>query len=123
MMKPTGWRASVPLSMRSQLISRFGYAALYSSRNWITPAPRLSVVLHPNRPNHDSGEINSEVADQEAAIRELTRAHADGELDRLDGLTVSYEDWWFNIRPSNTEPLLRLNLEARTRDLVDALLM
>jgi phosphomannomutase len=80
----------------------------------------LSGVMEPYRRYHDSGEINSEVADQEAAIRELTRAHADGELDRLDGLTVSYEDWWFNIRPSNTEPLLRLNLEARTSELMEA---
>ncbi|PVG83098.1 phosphomannomutase/phosphoglucomutase [Nocardioides gansuensis] len=65
-----------------------------------------------------SGEINSTVADQQAIIDDLERRYAgsDGvETDRLDGLTVSHEDWWFNVRPSNTEPLLRLNAEGRDR--------
>ena len=44
---------------------------------------------------------------------------ADAALDRLDGLTIGYEDWWCNVRPSNTEPLLRLNVEARTKELLD----
>ncbi|MER6674999.1 phosphomannomutase/phosphoglucomutase [Streptomyces sp. NPDC000983] len=63
-----------------------------------------------------SGEINSTVADQQArltAIRETYRDRDDVTLDDLDGLTVSAADWWFNVRPSNTEPLLRLNAEAR----------
>ncbi|MGW1802873.1 phosphomannomutase/phosphoglucomutase [Streptomyces sp. NPDC001984] len=63
-----------------------------------------------------SGEINSEVADQKsrlAAIRAAYEGHDDTTLDDLDGLTVSTADWWFNVRPSNTEPLLRLNAEAR----------
>ena len=47
-------------------------------------------------------------------------SHPDAVQDRLDGLTVDLGDWWFNLRPSNTEPLLRLNLEARTRDECDA---
>jgi Phosphomannomutase len=62
-----------------------------------------------------SGEINSEVADQVAAterIRALFGARSGVTLDELDGLTVSTADWWFNLRPSNTEPLLRLNAEA-----------
>ena len=53
------------------------------------------------------------VADQAGKIEELAAIHADGRLDRLDGLTIEYEDWWCNVRPSNTEPLLRLNVEAR----------
>jgi phosphomannomutase len=63
-----------------------------------------------------SGEINSTVADQASVIAELERDYADAEgveLDHLDGLTVSHADWWFNVRPSNTEPLLRLNAEGR----------
>ncbi|MFJ3642363.1 phosphomannomutase/phosphoglucomutase [Streptomyces sp. NPDC090108] len=63
-----------------------------------------------------SGEINSTVADQAgrlAAIRAAYEGRADVTLDELDGLTVSAADWWFNVRPSNTEPLLRLNAEAR----------
>jgi phosphomannomutase len=80
----------------------------------------LSGALEPYRRYHDSGEINSEVADQQASIEALARAYADGDQDRLDGLTVAFEDWWFNCRPSNTEPLLRLNVEARTRELMEA---
>ena len=59
-----------------------------------------------------SGEINSEVADQEAKMREIAEAHADAEISWLDGVSVDYPDWHFNVRPSNTEPLLRLNLES-----------
>ncbi len=64
----------------------------------------------------DSGEINTEVADPLAVIERAAAAYADHEQDRLDGLTVDLGDWWFNLRPSNTEPLLRLNLEAKTPD-------
>jgi phosphomannomutase len=59
-----------------------------------------------------SGEINSEVADQDAKMRELATAHSDAEVSWLDGVSVDYQDWHFNVRPSNTEPLLRLNLES-----------
>ena len=59
-----------------------------------------------------SGEINSEVADQEAKMREIAERYADAEISWLDGVSVDYPDWHFNVRPSNTEPLLRLNLES-----------
>jgi phosphomannomutase len=59
-----------------------------------------------------SGEINSEVADQEGKMREIADRHSDGEIGWLDGVSVDYPDWHFNVRPSNTEPLLRLNLES-----------
>jgi phosphomannomutase len=59
-----------------------------------------------------SGEINSEVEDQQAVLAELERVHAGAMLDYLDGLTISYPDWWCNVRASNTQPLLRLNVEA-----------
>jgi phosphomannomutase len=59
-----------------------------------------------------SGEINSEVADQEGKMREIAERHPDAEIDWLDGVSVDYDDWHFNVRPSNTEPLLRLNLES-----------
>jgi len=79
----------------------------------------LSEILEPFRRYSASGEINTEVADQEGTIERLARAHSDGKIDRTDGLTVEYEDWWFNCRASNTEPLLRLNLEARTKGLME----
>jgi phosphomannomutase len=59
-----------------------------------------------------SGEINSEVADQEAKMNEIAERFADAEIGWLDGVSVDYPDWHFNVRPSNTEPLLRLNLES-----------
>jgi phosphomannomutase len=59
-----------------------------------------------------SGEINSEVEDPEAKMREIEEHYSDGEITHLDGVSVDYPDWHFNVRPSNTEPLLRLNLES-----------
>jgi phosphomannomutase len=65
-----------------------------------------------------SGEINSTVADQAGRIAALEERYAaqGAAIDHLDGVTISFPTWWFNVRPSNTEPLLRLNLEADTKD-------
>jgi phosphomannomutase len=74
---------------------------------------RMSELLAPYRENYFiSGEINSEVQDQDAKMKEIAERYADGEVSWLDGVSVDYEDWHFNVRPSNTEPLLRLNLES-----------
>ncbi len=74
---------------------------------------RLSELLEPLRSRYFiSGEINSEVEDQEGKMNELAERHSDGEVGWLDGISVDYPDWHFNVRPSNTEPLLRLNLES-----------
>ena len=74
---------------------------------------KLSELLAPLRERYFiSGEINSEVDDQDGKMRELAERYSDGEVDWLDGVSVDYEDWHFNVRPSNTEPLLRLNLES-----------
>jgi len=78
----------------------------------------LSDVLAPFRKYFDSGELNSPVDDPKARIERIAGALADGRQDRLDGLTVEYPDWWCNVRPSNTEPLLRLNVEATTAELL-----
>ena len=78
----------------------------------------LSELLAPLRRYADSGEINSRVEDKEAVIERIAQAYGEGRQDRMDGLTVEYDDWWFNVRPSNTEPLLRLNVEAATQDLL-----
>jgi phosphomannomutase len=61
----------------------------------------------------------SEVANKASKIAELKQAYADGQQDELDGLTVNYPDWWFIVRASNTEPYLRLNVEAKTPELLD----
>src|SRR5215211_6840577 len=80
----------------------------------------LSELLAPLDRYADSGEINSTVHDPAAVIERVAEAHADARQDRLDGLTVDHGAWWFNLRPSNTEPLLRLNLEAPTREECEA---
>jgi phosphomannomutase len=79
----------------------------------------MSELLRPYQRYHDSGEMNLEVEDQEERIEELAVRYADGKQDRLDGLTVEYGDWWFNVRASNTEPLLRVNVEARNPELLE----
>jgi phosphomannomutase len=78
----------------------------------------LSELLAPLRRYADSGEINSVVDDPRGRIEAIAAHFADGRQDRLDGLTVEFDDWWCNVRPSNTEPLLRLNAEARTPELL-----
>jgi phosphomannomutase len=72
----------------------------------------LSELRRPFERYAASGEINSRVDDPHAVIERVAAIYADAEQDRLDGLTIDLGDWWFNLRPSNTEPLLRLNLEA-----------
>ncbi len=82
----------------------------------------LSELLPPIDPYVRSGEINSEVEDQDAAMKRVEEHYAerdDPEIDHLDGLTVDYGEWWFNLRPSNTEPLLRLNVEASDRETME----
>jgi phosphomannomutase len=72
----------------------------------------LSELRKPFERYSQSGEINTRVADPAVVIEEVAEVYRDAESDRLDGLTVDLGDWWFNLRGSNTEPLLRLNLEA-----------
>ncbi|MGH9114044.1 MAG: phosphomannomutase/phosphoglucomutase, partial [Acidimicrobiales bacterium] len=80
----------------------------------------LSELREPYDRYAASGEINTTVDDQAAVIERVAATYPDATQDRVDGLTVDHGDWWFNLRPSNTEPLLRLNLEAPTRESVDA---
>jgi len=80
----------------------------------------LSVLRKPFERYAASGEINTHVDDPAAVIERVSEVFADANQDRLDGLTVDKGTWWLNLRPSNTEPLLRLNLEATTRDECDA---
>jgi len=79
----------------------------------------ISELIRPLRRYHSSGEINFEVDDKQVRMDELARRYGDGQIDRLDGVTIGYKDWWFNCRPSNTEPLLRLNVEAESKELLD----
>ncbi len=79
----------------------------------------LSALLAPFRRYVASGEINSVVDDPAGRIQAIAGRYAEGRQDRTDGLTVEFPDWWANVRASNTEPLLRLNVEARTQPLLE----
>src|SRR4051794_32977450 len=89
-------------------------AALVVLEQLCTQGVPLSELRTPFERYAASGEINTRIDDPHAVIEKVAAVFADAQLDRLDGLTVDVGDWWFNLRPSNTEPLLRLNLEAKT---------
>ena len=74
----------------------------------------FAALLAPHRRYAGTGEINFRVEDKDGVIRRLAGEFGDGAIDYIDGITVQYPDWWFNVRPSNTEPFLRLVMEART---------
>ena len=76
----------------------------------------LSALIKQYPTYSQSGEINFQVEDKDAKIRELGAAYKNGQIDNLDGITIDLGDWWFNVRKSNTEPLLRLNLEAKNAE-------
>ncbi len=79
----------------------------------------LSELIAPLRRYFASGEINLHVKDPQRVLETIRTRYADGRVFTLDGISVEYPDWWFNLRASNTEPLLRLNLESRTRALME----
>lgn len=79
----------------------------------------VSELIEPLRRYHSTGEVNFEVDDKEGMMKEMARIYSEGQVDDLDGVTVQFKDWWFNCRPSNTEPLLRLIIEAKTEGMLD----
>jgi phosphomannomutase len=81
---------------------------------------RLSEILEPLRSRYFiTGELNTPVPDVALKLQELKERYADGRVSHLDGISVDFDDWHFNVRPSNTEPLLRLNLEATSEELME----
>jgi phosphomannomutase len=78
----------------------------------------VSEVIAPIDTRFRSGEINSQVTGIPAKLREIEDRYSDAQIDYLDGVTISYPHWWMNVRPSNTEPLLRLNVEGDTKALM-----
>ena len=66
-----------------------------------------------------SGEINFFVPDKKALLERVEKLFSDGKISKIDGLMIEYPDWWFTIRPSNTEDLVRLHLEAETKEILD----
>jgi phosphomannomutase len=80
----------------------------------------VSEVIAPIDTRVRSGEINSRVADASTKLRQIEEHFSTAQIDHLDGVTVSYPEWWMSVRPSNTEPLLRLNVEGETKALMEA---
>jgi phosphomannomutase len=97
---------TVPFLLMLELISKQGR--------------RLSEILEPLRSQYFiTGEINTPVADVALKLQEIKERYADGRVSHRDGISVDFDDWHFNVRPSNTEPLLRLNLEATSEELME----
>jgi phosphomannomutase len=98
------------------LVADDGIAALVAMLDVLgREGKSLSALIAPLRRYFASGEVSRRVSDPQAILAALAREHAAApELSHMDGLLVRYDDWWFNMRPSNTEPLLRLNVEAKT---------
>jgi phosphomannomutase len=84
----------------------------------LSAAPSFESLLEPLRRYVQSGEMNFSVRNKEEAMRRVSEVFSDGTHSHLDGLTVEYPDWWFNLRPSHTEDLLRLNVEAKNEALL-----
>lgn len=78
----------------------------------------LRDLVKPFMRYHATGEVNYRVSDPDAVFSQLRERYGDGAVDELDGITVQFKDWWFNVRKSNTEPLVRLNLEADSAHLM-----
>jgi phosphomannomutase len=97
-----------------------GMIALMECLELISEADKpVSQVIVPIDTRFRSGEINSTVKDIPSKLQEIQNHYSDASIDHLDGVTISYPHWWMNIRPSNTEPLLRLNVEGDTRELME----
>ena len=79
----------------------------------------LSELIKPLRRYYRSGEKNFEVDDKQIKMNEFSRMYSNGQIDNLDGITIRYKDWWLNCRPSNTGPLLRVNVEAKRKKLIE----
>ena len=98
-----------------------GMIALLQCLELFSQAGRpVSEVIAPIDTRVRSGEINSKVADASTKLRQIEEYFSSAQIDRLDGVTVSYPEWWMSVRPSNTEPLLRLNVEGETKALMEA---
>ena len=100
------------------LVADDGVAALVAMLDLLGREKQpLSSLIAPLRRYFASGELNRRVKDPQAILAALAREHEDArEVSHMDGLLVRYDDWWFNMRPSNTEPLLRLNVEAKSEE-------
>ena len=105
---------------RDNFVSDSGAIAMILALNILQrDGAKLSDLVRPLLRYPSTGEVNFEVEDKDGMIATLKDKFSDGRVSDLDGVTVEYDDWWFNVRKSNTEPLLRLNVEADDQDIMD----
>ena len=114
-------RAFRAFLLSRQLVRRFGHdrADAVPARSSARRRQTVSEVIAPIDRRLRSGEINSHVRDIPPSCTNSSRAISDAQIDHLDGVTIEYPNWWMNVRPSNTEPLLRLNVEGDTQELME----
>ena len=114
-----GGELSSHYSFRDNAFADSGFIAFLILLQLLSQDGRpLSQIAGELKKYFKSEEINLEVSDRQAVIAKIKEKYSAGQQDELDGLTVEYADWWFNARPSNTEPLLRLTIEANTAGLL-----
>jgi phosphomannomutase len=117
---PFGGEHSGHFYFKKNWFADSGMIALMQCLNVFSRATgSISSVIAPIDNRSRSGEVNSTVKDIPAKLAELQTHYKDAKIDRLDGLTIEYPNWWMNVRPSNTEPLLRLNVEGDTKELME----
>nr|WP_320160972.1 phosphomannomutase/phosphoglucomutase [uncultured Methanoregula sp.] len=97
-----------------------GLMAMIAMANILSMTEKpLSSLVRPLRKYYSTGELNLQVSSADAIIASLAVAYRDATIDRLDGLTIQYDSWWFNLRSSHTEPVIRLNIEADSESLMN----
>jgi phosphomannomutase len=117
---PFGGELACHYYYRDNFYTDSGALAFISMLNVLAEEGKpLSELMAPLCRYHATGEINFDVADKQAKIKEISREFADARLDYKDGITAQYRDWWFNVRPSQTQSLLRLNIEAVSEELMN----
>ncbi len=115
-----GGELSAHYSFRDNGYADSGFIALLIMLELISKDGRqLSEIVQEFKKYHKAEEINVEIEDRLGAVAAIKERYSDGKQDELDGLTVEYDAWWFNVRPSNTEPYLRTNIEADTQELLE----
>lgn len=115
-----GGELSAHYSFKDNFFADSGFIAMLLVLQLVSEAGQpLSKIAKEYAIYHKANEINIKVADAAAKIEAVKKKYSDGKQDFLDGITVEYPDWWLNVRPSNTEPLLRITIEADTPELLD----
>ncbi len=114
-----GGEVSAHYSFRDNFYADSGFIAFLTLLMLITEENKtLSAIVNPLKPFSKADEVNIEVNDVDEVIKKVKEEFKDGKQDELDGITIEYEDWWVNVRPSNTEPLLRITVEGDNQEIL-----